>query len=755
MDQMYLDGVGGLQGWRIKSNGFIGHVRPIAALLAMFSLTAQGQETTLDTLTVTAPGFKRTIAPGLGSINMGEADIASRRAGVSDSTQLLRDVPGMSVYSAGGISGLPALRGMADDRLRIQVEGADLMAACPNHMNSALSYINPSKVAEITVYPGIAPVSVGGDSIGGVIQVRSAAPAFAGSAEEVGASGTLGSYYHSNGNGVGYNAGVEWTGQNVNLSYSESLARSGNYKAGGAFKPVAKGREDGAPIPGDVVGSSGFSGAHNREVGIALRQDRHILQLTASQQQVGFEGFPNQRMDMTDNRNTIINLRYFGDFDWGALEARLSDQDVRHKMDMGNDRYSYGTGMPMETKAHTRNGVLQAAVTLTEHDLMRVGAEYQSYILYDWWPPVGGVMGPNAFWNVDYGRRYRNDLFAEWEAHWQPAWTSVIGVRGTRVTTDAAAVQGYDNGLAGSWGNDASAFNARDHKRVDNNWDFTALMRFTADSTARYEGGYARKSRAPSLYQRYPWSTNPMAALMNNFVGDGNGYIGNPDLRPEVAHTASITGDWNDAEKARWNLKATAYYTYVENYIDARRCDFGLCSAENLTKTSGFVHLQYVNQQARIYGVDLSGGVLLGRREDLGSFSATGLFNYVRGENTSTGDNLYNMMPPNARLGVVNRVAGWTNTAEVLLVKGKKDVSEVRNEIQTAGYGLLNLRSSYQWKMARLDGGIDNVLDKNYALPLGGAYVGQGASMTTGGIPWGYVVPGRGRSFNLALNLNF
>jgi iron complex outermembrane recepter protein len=57
--------------------------------------------------------------------------------------------------------------------------------------------------------------------------------------------------------------------------------------------------------------------------------------------------------------------------------------------------------------------------------------------------------------------------------------------------------------------------------------------------------------------------------------------------------------------------------------------------------------------------------------------------------------------------------------------------------------------------MARLDAGIDNVLDKNYALPLGGAYVGQGASMTTGGIPWGYVVPGRGRSFNLALNLNF
>ncbi|WP_374266333.1 TonB-dependent receptor [Zoogloea sp.] len=729
--------------------------RTVVALLATLSLSAHGQEAALDVLTVTASGVRRAAPPGLGAINLSEAEIAATRAGVADSSQLLRDVPGMSMYGAGGISGLPAIRGMADERLRIQVDGADLMAACPNHMNPVLSYIAPSKVAEITVYPGVAPVSVGGDNIGGVIQVRSAPPLFAGSPVEVGASGTLGTYYHSNGHAVGYNAGVEWVGQNINLSYSESQARSGNYRAGGDFKPVAKGREDGAPIAGDVVASSGFAGAHNREVGLALRQARHVLQLTAGEQQVEFEGFPNQRMDMTNNRNTVINLRYFGDYDWGAVEARLSDQDVRHRMDMGRDRYSYGTGMPMESKAHTRNGALQATINPTERDLLRLGGEYQSYILYDWWPPVGGVMAPNAFWNVDYGRRHRSDVFGEWEAHWQSAWTTLIGVRGTRVTTDAAAVQGYDNGLAAAWGNDAAAFNGRDRKRADNNWDFTALARFVPDRTARYEGGYARKSRAPSLYQRYPWSTNPMAALMNNFVGDGNGYVGNPDLRPEVAHTVSLTGDWNGPQKADWSLKATAYYTYVEHYIDAQRCDSGQCSAENLTRTDGFVHLKYANQRARLYGIDLAGAKELGHLDGLGSFSVTGLFNYVRGENTATGDNLYNMMPPNAKLALRNRAAGWTSTAEMLLVKGKRDVSEVRNEIPTAGYGLLNLRSSYQWTMARLDVGIENLFDKRYALPLGGAYVGQGASMTTGGVPWGYVVPGRGRSVNVALNLNF
>ena len=94
-----------------------------------------------------------------------------------------------------------------------------------------------------------------------------------------------------------------------------------------------------------------------------------------------------------------------------------------------------------------------------------------------------------------------------------------------------------------------------------------------------YEAGYARKTRSPNLYQRYPWSTNAMAALMNNLVGDGNGYIGNVDLKPEVANTVSVTGDWHDAARERWGIKATGYYTYVQDYIDARRCDFGQCSA--------------------------------------------------------------------------------------------------------------------------------------------------------------------------------
>ena len=80
----------------------------------------------------------------------------------------------------------------------------------------------------------------------------------------------------------------------------------------------------------------------------------------------------------------------------------------------------------------------------------------------------------------------------------------------------------------------------------------------------------------------------------------------------------------------------------------------------------------------------------------------------------------------------------------------------IRNAgVETPGYGLTNLRGSYSWKQARVDFGVENLFDKLYGLPLGGAYVGQGTTMSATATPWGIAVPGMGRSFYLGLNYKF
>jgi len=722
----------------------------LAAMVAALPLAASSQVAdTLSPVTVVAP----RIAP-LGASKTTDATLAPQRAVTSDSARLLQDIPGISLYGAGGVSSLPAIRGLADDRIRIQVDGMDLMAACPNHMNSALSYIDPTRVESITVFAGITPVSVGGDSIGGTIQVKSAPPEFADSAEQVTGRGQMGAFVRSNGNARGVNVGATFVGQNVNLSYKGSSAKSSNYSAAADFKPAGPGATGGPWLDGDEVGSSNFD-AQNHDLGLALRRDKHLLQLNVSVQHLPFEGFPNQRMDMTGNDNTQVNLRYSGQFDWGKLQARYFDQDTEHFMNMGPDRFSYGSlGMPMNTTAKTKGAMLQADWALSERDLLRGGIESHTYTLYDWWPQAGGVMGPRSFWNVDYGTRDRLALFGEWEAQWSEQLTSQLGVRHETVKSDAGPVQGYN--AQAIWAADAAAFNALARQRTDHNLDFTALARYTPAATQTYEAGFARKTRSPNLYQRYPWSTQPMATLMNNFVGDGNGYVGNPNLQPEVAHTLSASGDWHDAEQKQWGVKATAYVTAVQDFMDAQRCNVGQCGgAANLSATTGFVNLQYVNQSARLYGLDLSGSVVLNAGGDWGSLKGTGVLNYVHGSNTTTGDGLYNIMPLNAKLALEHRAAGWTSTAEVQLVAAKTRVSQVRNEVPTAGYGLLNLRTSYEYKQVRLDLGVENLLNRFYALPLGGAYLGQGAAMTSLGIPWGVVVPGPGRSVNVAVSLSF
>ncbi|WP_350657598.1 TonB-dependent receptor, partial [Psychrobacter sp. S1-30-MNA-CIBAN-0213] len=59
---------------------------------------------------------------------------------------------------------------------------------------------------------------------------------------------------------------------------------------------------------------------------------------------------------------------------------------------------------------------------------------------------------------------------------------------------------------------------------------------------------------------------------MNNTVGDGNGYFGDPNLRSEKSNTLSATLDWRGADDS-WGVKATPYYSKIDDYVDAVQSD--------------------------------------------------------------------------------------------------------------------------------------------------------------------------------------
>ena len=761
------------------------HSLALAVVLALHATSsiAADDGTPLEELIVSA---RRILTSGLGGESLDPSEVARQRARTSDTAGLLRGIPGVALYDAGGVSRLPVIRGLADDRLRTQVDGVDVAAACPNHMNSPLSYIDPTAVAAIDVYPGVAPVSVGGDSIGGSIVVRSPDAEFAGAGDHL-LKGEAGTFYRSNGSGWGGNVAAAFATEHLSLGYTGAYTESDNYQAGDDFKTYTFTGRVGHSLPKDEVGSSAFQST-NHTLRAAWQFGRHLLDLSYSLQDIPDEGYANQRMDMTDNHNDRFNLGYTGRLGWATVQARAYYQHTEHAMDFGADkRYWYGmasggmgidgapcapisamcaAGMPMKTDGKNTGLAVMAAIPLASRGLLRVGAEYQAFALDDWWPPSGSGMWPYEFINVNDGQRDRHAAFGEWEVRGE-RWSNILGLRFESVSTDADPVHGYNTaafptsgtGGSGNQTRDAALFNAQSRDRSDANWDASWILRFTPGAGQDYEFGLAQKTRSPNLYERYTWSSWQMAAFMNNTVGDGNGYFGDVKLAPEVARTVSLTADWHDEARERWGVRVTPWYTTVKDYIDAIQWDATANVPRAVPVVDDFTVLRYANQSARLYGVDLAADVRLADSERLGRLAASVAGSYTDGRNEDTGDNLYKIMPLNATVGLAHEWHGWRNSLEGEFVAAKDEVSAVRNEMPTSGYGLVHLRSRYERERWSAELGVENLFDRDYAPPLGGAYVGQGTTMMNPMPPneprWGTPVPGPGRSVYAAVNVKF
>jgi iron complex outermembrane receptor protein len=601
--------------------------------------------------------------------------------------------------------------------------------------------------------------------------VNSAKPEFAAAGAGNLVKGQISSFYRSNNDAYGGNVSATFANESFSANYTGASSQADNYKAGKNFKSTTATLNGSHTLPLDEVGSTAYE-TTNHTLGFAFKRDNHILEAKFGYQNMPEQLYPNQRMDLLDNQQKRVNLRYLGEFDWGKLESRVYHEAVSHFMEFGPDKqflYTSGNttqGMPMNSKGKTSGATIKADLNLTAKDTLRVGSEYQHYALQDWWPAVTGSMGmgPNEFLNINDGKRERLALFTELEKYVTTDLTALAGLRYEMVKTSAGMVHGYNASTAPTvisgmdmmnQKRDAVAFNNSDRNKTDGNWDVTLLGRYMVNANNDFEMGFARKVRSPNLYERYTWSTANMMAIMNNTVGDGNGYSGDVNLKSEKAHTVSATLDWHAANRD-WAIKATPYFTYVNDYVDAVQWNATTNAVSTTQINDAYTTLRYVNQSARLYGLDVSGYMPLAQ-SSVGQFAVKGLLNYTHGENRATGDNLYNIMPLNGKITLTHNYQAWDNAVEVVMAKDKDRTSDNRNEIKTNGYSLLNLRSSYNWKQARLDLAVENLFDKQYALPLGGAYLGQGATMGINNSPigWGTAVPGMGRSVNVGLTLKY
>lgn len=690
-----------------------------------------------------------------------KSTITNHSSRFSDIVNILKTNPSISVNQAGTVSNLPVIRGMADHRLNVEMDGMPLLASCPNHMNSPLSYLSPSQVDSVTIFPSITPVSLGGDSLGGTISVNSGTTFFAPDSQFI-TQGEMGTFFRDNGNAMGADVAITTANNRLSLTYKGAKSQSKNYHAANHFKSstttaVGHTRTQFSPHvkPGDstkldeVAGTAYESTNHAFE--LAIKHDKSLIQAHVNVQDMPYQQYPNQRMDLTGNQSTKFNIALEQAMNWGGLNLQAYGEKVAH--DMGFFDYKTSLQMPMETQSRTHGFKASAMLVIDDDSEFLFGADLQHYTLDDWWrkscPSMAMCGDYSAFLNINNGTRNRNALFAEWIGAIATQWNTRVGLRYEQVNTDTDRVHGYNASnlmiMSGNTNelNDSTHFNNQDRSVTDHNVSITALATYKHHANLDIDIGFARQVRSPSLYERYTWSTWAMAGIMNNFVGDGNGYYGDINLQPETAYTVNTKLDWHARDKQRWFLQVMPYITHIENYIDAQK----------KTNTQPFNVYQYLNQTARMTGLDIAAQVNL-IDNHWGQFQATAKLNYTRGINTETNDNLINIMPLNATLGLTQSFNHWHNSLEWLLVKDKTAVSKTRNELRTPGYSLVNVKTHYQFKNLRLDFGIDNLFDRAYSLPTGGIYSGEGNTMMINGIS-SLAVPGAGRTIYAGINYKF
>ncbi|TMO76185.1 TonB-dependent receptor [Pseudoalteromonas sp. S3785] len=650
---------------------------------------------------------------------------------------------GVDFSAAGGVSNLPILNGLMGDRVKVLVDGADLTAACANQMNPPLSYISANQVAAYKVVAGVSPVSAGGDNIAGVISVNSISPQYSETSELAWHSGYVSAKYSSVDNGRKLGVGARIASDTLSFDYQGAFSDANSYEDGKGNKVL------------DTLYR-----AQNHSLTGAIRDEKQQLVVKLTHQKIPFQGFANQYMDMTDNTSYGAIAQYKRSFENSELQGQVNWHSVKHEMGFFSKEK---TGMmPMKTDAKDISTQLKWRLTLDKNSSLLLGQEYYNYRIDDWWPAIEGstMMGPNDYININNGKRERIALFAEYESQINNKLWLNTGVRVERVNTQVDEVQAYNDGMSMmdmgsmstmSTANNALAandFNNADRDKTDTLVDVNVLTNYQITLYDELQLGLARKNRAPNLYERYSWGVSNMASTMIGWYGDANGYIGNPNLNAETAHTISATYS-KTAKDDAWRVSANVWYTDINDYIDANIVrNFNSYGLANTTRNI----LQFTNVDATLYGAKLDISKSIYQSKQFGEWLLKANVTSTRGKRDDTNQPLYQIKPLHTELTLSQQIGGFENTLSWEWVDSKSRVDVNRLENQTSSYNLVNLSSKATFNALTLSAEVTNLFDEFYELPLGGVSIAALKQNNSAGFTQ---LAGQGRSFNISASYAF
>ncbi len=654
-------------------------------VLAEHGTTPETREDALtDTIIVTAKR-RDTIAS--------DAVAAPRQIALpADAAAIAARVAGGDIFGNGALSGQLSYRGLAGERVLGRVNGQRFATGGPNAMDPPLHYAPSILVERIDVARGVAPVAEG-PSLGGAINAELVQAQFTDS-DSLTPQARMASQYRS-----------------VDDSYAVGgLAGLANdtWRIG-----VIASREQGEDYTfpgGTAVGTLFERNLYGVHAGYRTGTGELFVEYRRSETDPS--GNPPFALDMVYFNTDFVQGGFRGQIaDDVGLTVRLGHVAVRHLMD--NQTLRQPAAAPAQARASFAD-----ADTMTAEAALRFG-QSRSYFelgadaeITDRFVTITNPTNPAFF--IDS----QPDIHAERLGaylQWRGGIGDVQFELGGRIdrTEQSAGTPMLGTAVPMGPRGLANAFIASGRSAEDTTFDGVARVWVEGGAiTPRLT--FARKTRVPSVLERFAWL--PTEASFG--LADGNIYVGNQALKPEVAWIAEagfeLENDW-------LTLRPTVYYRRVDNFIQGTPFDDTPAvvntPVEIVASMSGdTTPLRFRNTDAELYGVDVDFVMRPVRQIEL-----AGTASFVRGQRRDIADNLYRIPPANLRLSATWATGRLALGAELFAAADQNRVSQTNSELPGEGYATLGVFARYALlESIAIEAGVENLLDEEYAPHLAG-----------------------------------
>jgi iron complex outermembrane receptor protein len=685
--------------------------------------TAQHAEPGIETLTVLGQADRRQ------GIVLADA----MRAAAPDATEALAAIPGVAVNRNGPLTSILQYRGLYGTRMGVRVDGQTMIQGGPNWMDPPFHYAPRGLLHEVSLTPGVTRLG-DGTGLGGGAQAAWKRPDYSEGGWQPWLDVDSSASSVDEGWGTAASAGLASERQRLYGAFSRE--EGGNFESG-----------DGTVVPSAYTRTA-------EAVGYGLRTDRHSLDAAFRRIRSDDAGTPVLPMDIEyfDTELWHVDGRTRLEFGSGApLELRLflAGSNVRHAM----NNFEQRTAMRTRRTVAFADG-LEARFEFSRELLAGTASGGLGWHEETHDARIGDPSAPAFFVsNFDGIEHVAHSAWLQWNGAIADGWQLESGVRLTRTRTDAddvdAAPARMVDAMPGAFpmGTPPRAFfmlrerfNASDRSQIDHNLDLDLILSRDLADDLRVELALARRTRTPAYMERYLWI--PLEA--NAGLGDGNTYVGDPLLDPEVSHQLEFAL-LGDSERSAWSLRA--HVRQVDDYVTGLPATDPVTIALSTNAAGDPTPLDMANVDARFWGIEADYARTL---TDSVALELRG--SWLEGEIEDLDDHVFRLAPPEFAVGLRWARGPLTLRATQRFVARELGASRLltlrpgrmpNNRFERVdGYALTQLDASWRVREGlRIDVGVENLLDADYEDATSGF-----VRAPNGEVPVGARLPGRGRN---------